>query len=358
MKTHPDLQIRDLTDPLAGPHALQLLIDDVVAALVHAWGCEARVVRASPVVDVADNYDRLHYAPDAVARDRRYSRYVDERTMLRSHTTAMIPPALRAPRPDDVLLACPGIVYRRDAIDRLHTGEPHQIDLWRVRRGARLDAADLRAMIDVVVGALLPGRKARTSPARHPYTVDGLQIDVAIDGQWLEIGECGLALPALLDDDSSGLAMGLGLDRLLMLRKGIDDIRLLRATDARIAKQMLDLSPYRAVSAMPPVRRDLSIAIDADDDVETMGDRVRAALGARARAVEEVTIVSETPYAELPPAARARSGIAPGQKNVLVRVVLRDPERTLTHDEATVLRDDVYAAIHRGEAHQWAARSA
>jgi len=60
------------------------------------------------------------------------------------------------------------------------------------------------------------------------------------DNEWIEIGECGLASPALLAASGlpahTGLAMGLGLDRLVMLRKGIDDIRLLRATAPRIGR--------------------------------------------------------------------------------------------------------------------------
>ena len=72
------------------------------------------------------------------------------------------------------------------------------------------------------------------------------------------------------------------------------------------------------------------------------------------RAVESVDVVSATPYDALPPAARARIGIRPGQQNLLVRVVLRDLERTLTADEANRLRDDIYAALHRGTAAQWA----
>ncbi len=70
-----------------------------------------------------------------------------------------------------------------------------------------------------------------------------------------------------------------------MLRKGIPDIRLLRSADRRIAEQMLDLKPYRPVSAMPPITRDLSVAVDAEDEVEELGDRVRDALGDDAEAV-------------------------------------------------------------------------
>ena len=67
-----------------------------------------------------------------------------------------------------------------------------------------------------------------------------------------------------------------------------------------------------------------------------------------AESVEAVEIVSETPGAALPPIARERIGLQPGQKNVLVRVVLRHPSRTLTRAEANDLRERVYDAINQG----------
>jgi phenylalanyl-tRNA synthetase alpha chain len=99
---------------------------------------------------------------------------------------------------------------------------------------------------------------------------------------------------------------------------------------------------------------DLSIATAGDATPEELGDRVRAALGSAARCVEAVEILSETAYDALPPPAVARLGVQPGQKNVLVRVVLRDLERTLTHAEANELRDRIYGALHEGTQHQWA----
>jgi phenylalanyl-tRNA synthetase alpha chain len=358
------LALRDLTDPSQGRHAMQDLLGAVTETLAAAWRCPVRVERGSPVVSAADNYDRLHYPEDGAARDARYTRWVGPDALLRTQTSAMVPPLLRRlasePRPPaDVLLACPGLVYRRDAIDRLHTGEPHQVDLWRVRLGPPLGPGDLQAMIAQVAAAVAPERPIRVLPASHPYTVGGRQIDVRDGDEWVEIGECGLALPALLRESglpegATGLAMGLGLDRLLMLRKGIDDIRLLRSEDPRVAGQMLDLAPYRAVSRQPPIRRDLSIAVAAGVSGEELGDRVREALGPRARDVEVVEVIGETPGEALPAAARERLGLRPGQKNVLLRVVLRSPERTLTGPEANALRDAVYGALHEGTAHEWA----
>jgi phenylalanyl-tRNA synthetase alpha chain len=360
------LSVPDLTDPSCGiPHALAQLVQDVVHALLQAWRCEVIVERRSPIVSIADNYDRLHYPPGGAARDARYSRYVCESAILRTQTSAMIPPLLRrlAPRPPvDALLACPGLVYRRDCIDRLHSAEPHQLDLWRVSRAHPLARSDLRDMIERVVSTLLPGREWRTSAAEHPYTLEGLQIDVRDGDGWIEIGECGLALPELLCENghpappASGLAMGLGLDRILMLRKGIGDIRLLRASDPRVASQMRDLTAYRPVSALPAVKRDLSIVVDGDMTAEELGDLARSALSERAELVEAIELRSETPYLQLPAAAILRLGIAPGQKNLLLRVVLRALTRTLTHDECNELRDDIYAAVHRGTVWHWAAR--
>ncbi len=334
------LALRDLTDPSQGAHAMQLVLDAIHAALP----ATVQLHRTPRIVRVTDNYDRLGYPPDGAARAARYTRYVSADEMLRSQMSAAIPPLLRQPLPDDVVLSCPGIVYRRDAIDRLHTGEPHQVDLWRIAR-RELGVPDLHAMIAAVVGAALPGAAWRTQPASHPYTTDGLQIDAWWDGAWLEIGECGLPARWLLPPGRWGLAVGIGLDRLVMLRKGIPDIRLLRAVDPRIAGQMLDLAPYRPVSLMPPVRRDLSIVVDAPPEVEALGDRVRGALGDAAELVEAVELVACTPYDALPPHVVERLAMRCGQHNALVRVTLRALERSLSHRECNVLRDRIWEAL-------------
>ncbi|WP_103355899.1 hypothetical protein [Amycolatopsis sp. CA-128772] len=351
------LAVRDLADPAGGAHAVQLVVEEAVAALAGLWSCSVRWCRGDRVVTVADNYDHLGYHPGDVTRDARYTRYVDATHVLRSHSSAMIPAALRhlARSPaDDVLLVCPGVVYRRDSIDRLHSGTPHQLDLWRITRGP-LTRPDLEDM----VAALVPGRRWRLEPRRHPYTVDGAQVDVEHDGRWVEVAECGLAHPAVLGRAGvgsawSGLALGMGLDRMLMLRKGVPDIRLLRSAEPAVAAQMADLAPYRPVSALPPVRRDLSIAVAADDRAEDLGDRVRDALGDEADVVESVEIRQETPCADLPASALARLGARRDQQNLLVRLVLRPLDRTLSDAEANVLRDRVYAALHRGDVHLWA----
>ena len=363
------LGIRDLSDPGEGPHAIQVLIDRAVKALARAWSCEVRWCRGPKVVPVADNYDRLGYVPDAITREARYTRYVSTGLMLRSHASVMVPPALRQlardrlarEAGDDVLLVCPGMAYRRDAIDWQHSGTPHQLDLWRITRQAMTDA-DLDGMISGLLGALVPELPYRQEPRTHPYTRRGRQVDVRQDSRWVEVWECGLAHPGVLAAAGlagrSGLALGMGLDRMLMLIKGIPDIRLLRSADPLIADQMRDLARYRPVSSMPPITRDLSVAVAEDEDEETLGDRVRDALGPEAPCVEEVHVLSATACDRLPAAAARRLGARPGQKNLLVRVVLRDLEKTLTNEAANCLRDRIYLAIHQGTKNQWAHQGA
>jgi phenylalanyl-tRNA synthetase alpha chain len=249
------------------------------------------------------------------------------------------------------------MAYRRDAIDWQHSGTPHQLDLWRITRQAMTDA-DLDGMISGLLGALVPELPYRQEPRTHPYTRRGRQVDVRQDSRWVEVWECGLAHPGVLAAAGlagrSGLALGMGLDRMLMLIKGIPDIRLLRSADPLIADQMRDLARYRPVSSMPPITRDLSVAVAEDEDEETLGDRVRDALGPEAPCVEEVRVLSATACDRLPAAAARRLGARPGQKNLLVRVVLRDLEKTLTNEAANSLRDRIYLAIHQGTEYQWA----
>ncbi|MGQ7352304.1 PheS-related mystery ligase SrmL [Quadrisphaera oryzae] len=378
------LTLRDLTDPAQGPHAAQLLLDAVTSTLSRLWGCPVRSVRPGPLVAVADNYDRLGYRTDDVTRARRYTRYASPTTMLRSHTSAAMPHELdryravaaerararldgrRAPAVDELLVA-PGLVHRRDVVDRTHVGAPYQVDLWRIRTLRTDRASDreaLLAMAGAVVQAVLPGASWRAVPTTHPYTTDGLQVDVEVGGEWLELAECGLVAPAVLRGSGldpigwSGLALGLGLDRAVMLRKGVDDIRWLRSAHPRAASQMLDLEPWRPVSTLPAARRDLSVVLDRDAvdppaggpllDEEVLGDRVRTALGERASDLERVQVVAVTAHEDLPPRVQERLGTVPGQVNALLRLVLRPLERTLTSWEADLARDAVYRALHCG----------
>ncbi len=343
--------MRDLTDPDQGRHAINILMSNLISAIAQWSGLAADISRRQPIVPIADNYDRLFYESDAVARSARYSHYIDEKHMLRTHTTAAIP-ALLAQTESDRLIVCPGLVYRRDVVDRLHVGEPHQADFWIARR-ARLRRTDLLKMIAAVVETMLPDRAYRCNETIHPYTVNGLEVEVQIGERWVEVLECGEIHPWLLNDSGlpsqqwSGLAMGIGLDRLVMLIKQIDDIRLLRSSDPRIARQMLTLDPYEPVSNQPATHRDMSICV-ADPDLELLGDRIRGVLGERGDWVEDVELIQASDYASIPEVARKRLGMSAGQQNLLIRVTLRSLEGSISKEDADQVYDLVYSELHEG----------
>jgi phenylalanyl-tRNA synthetase alpha chain len=342
-----------LTDPDQGRHAINILMTNLTLAVEQWSGLSADIVRKPPVVLITDNYDRLFYEPDAIARSARYSHYVDEKHMLRTHTTAAIPEVL-AETEGDRLIVCPGLVYRRDVVDRLHVGEPHQTDFWIVRR-TRLRRTDLLEMIAVVVETMLPGRAHRCNETIHPYTMNGLEVEVQVGERWVEVLECGEIHPWLLNESNlpsqqwSGLAMGVGLDRLVMLIKRIDDIRLLRSSDPRIARQMLTLDSYEPVSKQPATHRDISICV-ADPDLELLGDRIRDVLGERGDWVENVELIQASDYASVPEMARKRLGMSAGQQNLLIRVTLRSLDGSTSKEDANRVYDLVYSELHEGTA--------
>ena len=173
-----DLAIRDLTDPSEGDHALQLLIDNATTALSSTWGCAVRTARGPRIVSLADNYDRLQFPPAAVTRDARYTRYVDDDHMLRSHSSAMIPPALRTLADDPVRRR------RCSSVPASRTGVTPSIDSIRVRRISSICGAsqrnnwathDMDLMIEILTTTLPgPSLSMRSSRASlHPQWSPG-----------------------------------------------------------------------------------------------------------------------------------------------------------------------------------------
>lgn len=111
---------------------------------------------------------------------------------------------------------------------------------------------------------------------------------------------------------------------------------------------MNDLKPYNEVSSMPPVVRDISVVVDKNLDIELLGDMVKES-GVNTHIIEEVKILSETLYKDLPDKAKERLDIEKHEKNILVRIVFRSLERTLTNEECNTYRDIIYRHISTKE---------
>lgn len=108
--------------------------------------------------------------------------------------------------------------------------------------------------------------------------------------------------------------------------------------------------------AQPAMQRDLSLAVAATCTAQELGDKVRAVLGDRSNALDAVTVLAEISWLELSLAARRRLGMLPDQKKVLLRLVIRDPEHTMTSAQANELRDEIYSALHEGTVSTWTSR--
>ena len=273
--------------------------------------------------------------------------------MLRTHTTSGIPNLLKSIQKEDGIYLLPGIVYRRDVIDKNHVGEPHQLDIWRITKGLKHNRKDLLSLVETIINSILPNVKWRYNETSHYYTLNGIEVEVLIDGNWLEVLECGECHPSLLQDagldpnEWSGLAMGIGLDRAVMIKKGIKDIRTLRSQDPRISRQMLNLEPYKEVSNYPCQVSDLSISINKSIDSELLGDMVRR-LMIDSSMIEEITIRSETEYEKLPDHVSERLGMTSDMKNILIRLVIRSLDKTMTKDEVNSISKHLYHGLHEG----------
>lgn len=141
----------------------------------------------------------------------------------------------------------------------------------------------------------------------------------------------------------------MGLDRLVMTLKDIPDVRYIRSNNPKISDQMNDLEPYKEVSNQPAITRDMSYSVPAYYVEEDISQAIMGAMGEYIDALEEVEILTETIYGNLPPKVRSKLGIKKGQKNVLVRVTLRHLEKSLTKAEANQIYNIVYAKINHGD---------
>jgi phenylalanyl-tRNA synthetase alpha chain len=322
---------------------------------------DVRVYRKDPVVTVEDNYDNLLIAADNISRSSTYTHYVDAIHMLRTHTSAHLPGILRElagqDHWEDVVMLLPGLVYRRDVSDKKHVSAVHMLEMWRVVKNAARQPIvkdDLLAVVKGVAATAAPGWHLRIVDSPHPYTKGGIEVNVLKDERDIEILECGLIKDEILaragldPQTHSGWALGMGLDRLVMTLKGIPDIRYLRSTHPKIAKQMANLEPYQEVSHQPAITRDLSYSVPQAYVEEDLSDDIREALGGKREALESVEVLSETPYAQLPEKIRERLGCQPFQKNVLVRITLRHLEHSITNKEANRMYEQMYKKINKG----------
>jgi phenylalanyl-tRNA synthetase alpha chain len=215
--------------------------------------------------EVEDDYhcfEALNMPPDHPARDMQDTFYLAEGgLLLRTHTSSgQIRYMLSNPHPPDVRIICPGKVYRRDD-DITHSPMFQQIEGLVVGKGITL--GDLKGTIEAFLHALFGAQfPVRFRPSYFPYTEPSVEVDlgcVVCGGKgcrvckqtgWLEIMGSGMVHPAVFEavnarlgrvvydpEEVTGFAFGLGIERVAMVRHGIDNIRLFYESDLRFLEQ-------------------------------------------------------------------------------------------------------------------------
>jgi phenylalanyl-tRNA synthetase alpha chain len=196
------------------------------------------------------NFTALNIPEDHPARAMHDTFYIDEQHVLRTHTSpiqirymqAHVAKHRNLETMPDIRIIAPGRVYRVDS-DATHSPMFHQVEgLWI---GERVSFADLKGVIADFLQNYFEtsDMQVRFRPSFFPFTEPSAEMDMSWKGGWLEIGGCGMVHPNVLKHvgiDSEkylGFAFGMGVERLAMLRYGVNDLRLFFENDLQFLKQ-------------------------------------------------------------------------------------------------------------------------
>jgi phenylalanyl-tRNA synthetase alpha chain len=198
------------------------------------------------------NFEALNLPPDHPARDMQDTFYFNDKVLLRTHTSPMQIRTMEVRQPP-VRIIAPGKVYRRDS-DITHSPMFHQVEGLLVDKGVTF--ADLKGVLTAFVHQMFgPEVGVRFRPSYFPFTEPSAEVDIEcvmcgghgcrvcqVTG-WLEVLGSGMVHPAVFEavgydpETYTGFAFGLGIERIAMLKYGIDDIRLFFENDLRFLRQ-------------------------------------------------------------------------------------------------------------------------
>ncbi|WP_019137402.1 phenylalanine--tRNA ligase subunit alpha [Cellulomonas massiliensis] len=234
--------------PAGARHPLETL-QERVADIFVAMGWE---IADGPELEAEwFNFDALNFGVDHPARQMQDTFYVDagdepSNLVLRTHTSPVQARTLLE-RDLPVYVACPGKVFRTDALDATHTPVFHQVEGLAVDKG--LTMAHLKGTLDHFARAIFgPEARTRLRPSFFPFTEPSAEMDLWFPQKkggagWIEWGGCGMVNPNVLracgvdPDVYSGFAFGMGIERTLMLRHGIADMHDMVEGDVRFSLQ-------------------------------------------------------------------------------------------------------------------------
>lgn len=247
---HLDVTMPGKTRPLGKAHPLTKVLDEVKEIFL---GMGFSVAEGPEVELDYYNFEALNLPKDHPARDTQDTFYISDNVLLRTQTSPIQVRTMEKQKPPIRIIA-PGRVYRSDAVDATHSPLFHQIEGLVVDKGITM--ADLKGTLEMFVKRLYGEESiVRFRPHHFPFTEPSAEMDVqcfSCHGEgcrlckgegWIEVLGCGMVHPKVLSicgidpEEYSGFAFGMGLERIVMRRYNIDDLRLFFENDVRFLDQ-------------------------------------------------------------------------------------------------------------------------
>ncbi|MBI4609835.1 MAG: phenylalanine--tRNA ligase subunit alpha [Candidatus Rokubacteria bacterium] len=244
-----DLTLPGRRPPLGTVHPLTQVQDEIIEIFL---GLGFAVAEGPEVESDSYNFEALNIPKDHPARDMQDTFYLSDEVLLRTHTSPVQIRVMKAQRPP-VRVICPGKVYRRDA-DITHSPMFHQVEGLAVDRDTSM--GDLKGTLELFAREMFsPETRIRFRPSFFPFTEPSAEMDVVCflcggagcrvckASGWLEILGAGMVHPQVFrhvgydPEEVTGWAFGMGVERIAMLKYGIDDIRLFFENDLRFLQQ-------------------------------------------------------------------------------------------------------------------------
>lgn len=300
-------------------------------------------IKVPEIVPTDVSFDIYGFLADHPARLKTDTYFVNDNRILRTHTTVMWYYYLQNPQVKKRMAAGEhvgffsfGKVYRKDEIDRHHMNVFHQIDGgFLIPKSKKIiTIEDLKNILANIAKAVFgPQIKYRFNPDVFPYTDPSLEMEVEVNGRWVEVLGCGIMTDNLIrnlglnPEEWSNWAFGFGLERLAIISMDLPDIRLLWSQDPRVTKQLKLGQKFVEVSKYPPITRDISFIVDKSFVPNNYFDLLRDIGG---DLVEQVELLDKYDNPDK---------FGKDKVSYTYRVVYRSPDKTLRTEEVEPLQN-------------------
>jgi len=223
--------------PRTSEHPLIKTIAEIKRIFI---GLGFEVVESPEIEEYNYNFGALNYPPDHPAMDEQMSFFIDDDHLLRTQTTAAQGRVFQNRKPP-MRICTIGRCYRYEAVDATHGHTFTQVDCFAVDRNITM--ADLKGTMSQFAHEMFGPVETRFRRDFFPFVEPGADFSVKWGDRWLELGGSGMIHPNVLrmggidPEEWTGFAFGLGVERMPMVKHGINDLRLFYENDARFLKQ-------------------------------------------------------------------------------------------------------------------------